>query len=195
MTLKSAASWLACLLLAGKTFAANLTVPDSPEDASNPYSVISQRNVFHLNPIPPPPAPEAPKPDLPVIKLSGFFTLGSTVRACFSSVPKDKKQEPANYTLTDGEKSSDNLLEVLRIHQDTGEVEILNSGTRMTLSLKDDTLASNEAAPKPAGAARHGPPMMPGMIPNASPDRWAERRAGANPFAFPMRPRGTPMSQ
>ena len=42
-------------------------------DDSNPYSVITGRNVFHLNPPPPPPSTQKEKPpELPKVMLSGL---------------------------------------------------------------------------------------------------------------------------
>src|SRR5208337_401721 len=124
---------LGCVLLAGPALVSALS-----QDASNPYSIISERNVFHLNPPPPPPEPEKPKLDLPVIKLSGFFKVGHKTRALFSSAPGKKEDGWTYYNLAEGEK--DGVLEVLKIEESDGKVEILNSGTRATLSLKEDSL-------------------------------------------------------
>jgi hypothetical protein len=105
---------------------------------TNPYAIISQRNVFHLNPLPPPPPGEVPKSDLPVIKLSGFYKVGTVTRALFSSVPKDKKERPTYYSLCEGQGQG--ILKVLKINAAAGVVQILNSGEAATLTLKDDTL-------------------------------------------------------
>ena len=90
---------LGWMLLAGPGLAVALS-----EESSNPYAVISERNVFHLNPIPPPPEVDKPKLDLPVIKLSGFFKTGSQTRALFSSEPKKKDEVRTYFNLAAGEK-------------------------------------------------------------------------------------------
>jgi hypothetical protein len=123
--------------------------------ATNPYAFISQRNVFHLNPLPPPPPAEVPKPDLPVIKLSGFCKVGTVTRALFSSVPKDKKERPTYYSLCEGQGQG--ILKVLKINAAAGAVQILNSGEAATLTLKDDTLKPGSEPPtQMARTGQHG---------------------------------------
>src|ERR1700733_225647 len=59
---------------------------------ANPYSVISDRNVFHLNSPPPPPAPPDPKPvDLPKVMLTGFVGKGHSMKVLLAIPPKDTK--------------------------------------------------------------------------------------------------------
>jgi hypothetical protein len=162
---------------------------DPPDAAANPYAVISERNVFHLNPPPPPPAPEEPpKADLPEIKLSGFLKIGNTTHALFSSSPKDKKDGPTYYDLVDGEKQG--ILEVVKIHEDKGEVEIINSGTAATLNLKDDSLEPKTASATEGEKKEHHPHFGP---PGAGPPGigQAEGSPRANPFGFPIPPRRT----
>jgi hypothetical protein len=184
MKFKATAGLLGCLLLAqgGPRAAAQ------PSEDANPYGVISERNVFHLNPIPPPPAEEAPKVDLPEIKLSGFLKIGKSRHALFSSRPKDKKDGPIYYDLADGEKEG--ILEVVKIHEDKGEVEIMNSGTPVTLSLKNDTI--KETASEKGGAANPLAPPTPGR-PEHLPARAGYRfpvpgqnEGGGSPPGFPM---------
>ncbi len=171
MKLDTSVGLLGCFLLVQSGRAA----PNGPpartaEEAANPYAVISERNIFHLNPIPPPPPAEETKADLPVVKLSGFFEVGHKVRALLSSLPKKAKEGPTYYDLAEGEKSKE--VEVVKIRLKEETVDILNSGTAMTLSLKDDSLAGAEQAPAktkahrepPAGFTRHkggGPYQQP----------------------------------
>jgi hypothetical protein len=199
MNFKATARLLGCLFLLAQGWPTAAAVPD---DDSNPYAVISERNVFHLNPIPPPPAPETPKADLPEIKLSGFLRIGKTQHALFSCTPKDKKDGPIYYDLADGEKEG--ILEVVKIHDDRGEVDIVNSGTPLTLSLKNDTLEPKETAPKKgAEAASAGPPgpQSPGG-PEHMPGRSAYRFPfpgkagdGSGSSAYPMPSRRTRLPQ
>lgn len=194
MNFKATARLLACLLLARGGLIIAAASPDSSEDVSNPYAVISERNVFHLNPIPPPPPPDAPKVELPEIKLSGFLKIGHTTHALFSYTPKDKKDEPVYYDLVDGEKEG--ILEVVKIHEDKGEVEVLNSGTAATLTLKDDTLEPKETAAitsKEGNPPSEHPrfPERPAGMPGHSADRPSWGHQSANPLAFPIPQRRT----
>ena len=113
------------------------------------YAVISDRNVFHLNPIPPPPAADATNADLPVVKLSGFIEISHKMRALFSSTTKHAKSEPIYYNLAEGEKTG--ILELVKIHYHEGIVDIINSGTPMSLNVKEDSLAAKAPSAPLAG--------------------------------------------
>jgi hypothetical protein len=159
-----------------------------PEDSSNPYAVITERNVFHLNPVPPPPPPEAPKQDLPDIKLSGFFKIGLKTRALFSSAPKKKDEVWTYYNLAEGEKEG--ALEVVRIDEAEGKVEILNSGRPATLTLQEDTIKSVAATgPSARGTPEPGNhhPGLPGLPGRSFPANMT--RAGWPGTETPMRQR------
>ncbi len=201
--MKRAASWLGCVLLVGPGLAVALS-----DEGSNPYAVISERNVFHLNPIPPPPEPEKPKLDLPKIKLSGFFKVGSQTRALFSSEPKKKDEGPVYYNLAEGEKEG--ILEVVKIDAENGKVDVINTGTPVTLTLKDDSLAASPAAAGEKPQANGGPPgpfagrvpampRMPGRQPmqpgGAAPTPAGFPGANVANLPNPMRPRRVPVPQ
>jgi hypothetical protein len=191
MNIKRARIILGCLLLAGSRQASAL-----PEGSSNPYAVISERNVFHLNPIPPPPPAEPSKADLPVIKLSGFFKVGKKTRALFSSAPKKKDETWTYFNLAEGEKEG--VLEVVKIDEADGKVEVLNTGTPATLTLKEDTIAASPGAVGKQVSGGSGPPA-PGMPRRSFPTPGAGMtRAGwpgGGPTSTPMRPRRTPVAQ
>ena len=180
MNFKTPAGLLGCLLLVQSGLAA----PDAPaartsEQGANPYAVISDRNVFHLNPPPPPPSADATNADLPVVKVSGFIEIGHKMRALFSSVPKQGKGETLYYNLAEGEKTG--ILELVKIHYSQGVVDVINSGTPMTLSVKENSLASEKPPPAAAGKDHVGPrgafpspvagapPQQPGAIPGYRP--------------------------
>jgi len=136
------------------------------DDNSNPYAIIAERNIFHLNPIPPPPEPEKPKLDLPVIKITGIIKIGNQTKAMFMSQPKDKKEENAYYTLAEGEKGSHGKdeLELVKIHPSEDGVDVLNDGVPVTLSMKDDVLQPTAAvSPGPGGRTGAEPPPQPGQ--------------------------------
>jgi hypothetical protein len=132
-----------------------------PEEA-NPYSVISDRNVFHLNPPPPPPAAEAPKPaDLPKIMLTGFVGKGSSMKVLLAIPPsRDTKESITYLSLSLGDREHD--VQLVKIHLDKEEVEIMNSGTAQTLSAKSNSYAALAASSRPA-AAPPGEKGVPGI--------------------------------
>lgn len=143
------------------------TTKDNSDDAANPYSVIVERNIFHLNPLPPPPEPEKPKVELPVVKITGFINIGNQSKVLFVSQPKDKKTEPIYYSLSEGEKSANGKLELVKIHPAQEGVDVINDGTLVTLTVKDDSLAPAQGADA-APPAKGGPPGNP---PNGTPGR------------------------
>jgi hypothetical protein len=139
---------------------------DATGDNSNPYAVIVDRNVFRLNPPPPPPAPQEKPKELPKVYLSGIIKIGDDVRVLFSIPPKDAKSQTSYFKLAPGEKDGD--LELVKIHPDQQNVDVLVSGTAMTLSMLSNTLASAGAkaasgAAAPAPGARPGPAGRAGL--------------------------------
>ena len=78
---------------------AETTVPDD-----NPYSVISDKNVFHLNPPPPPPAVAEKPPELPKVMLSGFQKVGKKMEV-FLALPAKDPKDTAYLALQAGDKS------------------------------------------------------------------------------------------
>jgi len=132
---------------------------DVAGDNSNPYAIIVDRNIFRLNPPPPPPVPEEKPKELPKVYLNGILKIGDDVRVLFSIPSKDAKTPTSYFKLAPGEKDGD--LELVKIHPDQQYVDVLVSGTAMTLSMLSNTLAS--AGGKAAGgAASPGPGMRPG---------------------------------
>ena len=125
------------------------TVPDG-----NPYSVISDKNVFHLNPPPPPPSAVAEKPpDLPKVMLSGFQKIGSKMEV-FLALPAKDPKDTAYLAMQAGEKSRD--IEIVAIRDQKHEVDIINTGTPMTLTISNNGFAlmggsAPGTSPKPGG--------------------------------------------
>jgi hypothetical protein len=127
-----------------------LATPDTVA-LDNPYSVINDRNVFHLNPPPPPKDVDAPKPvELPKVALTGFVGKGSSIRVLLAIPPaKDSKETSFTY-LTLGPGDRDHDVQLVKIRPESFEVEIMNGGTLQTLT-KSNTLASLGPTPHIGG--------------------------------------------
>jgi len=131
-------------------------IADTTVEETNPYSVISDRNVFHLNEPPAPPAAEAKAAEVPKLLLSGFYKVGGKTRVLLSMPAKDAKAVTKYFNLAPGER--DIPVEIVKINSEKGEVEIINSGTRMTLSLAKDGVVAMSGPSHPA----NGAPPIPG---------------------------------
>jgi hypothetical protein len=161
MIVSSKLTWVYVLGCAGlANLGTALATAETPAAEANPYSVISDRNIFHLNPEPPPKDPDADKPpvDLPKVALTGFMGKGNAERVLLAIPPsKDSKDGLFTYlSLAPGDR--DQGVQLLKIHKDTESVEIMNSGTLQTLT-KSNNLASLGTSPRPAGL-----PERPGGI-------------------------------
>ncbi len=121
-------------------------------DDADPYLVITQRNVFGLKPPPPPPAP--PKDAaaaLPEVRLTGFMRKGAPWKVLLSVTPAspDGHQHGLTFYLTmvEGDKEGD--VELVKAYPVEGKVDIINSGTPMTLSLEKEQRESPVPPPAP----------------------------------------------
>jgi hypothetical protein len=148
---------------------------------ANPYSVIAQRNVFGLNPPPPAPEPDKGPPlVLPVVHLSGFMRKGEQWKALLAVEVEnpDPHGHPLScyLTLAEGDKKSvgsgakQAAVELVKAYAEQEKVDIINSGTAMTLSAKD----KGKESPAPAAVERRGSvvirrPRAPAAIPAALP--------------------------
>lgn len=166
--------WRASIALAQETETASLSAKEIADEASNPYAVIVERNIFHLTNPPPPPEKEV-KQDLPVVKITGFLNIGSVSRVLFISEPKDKKDGPSYYSLAEGEMAHDNKnneFQLVKIHPSKDAVDVINAGTPMTLTVKENSLAPSTDTGTKAGGQQPAagppgpqPPPMPGRPP------------------------------
>jgi hypothetical protein len=165
-------------------------------DNSNPYAVITDKNVFRLNPPPPPPPKDnKPPPDLPQVKLSGFMETGDKLKVLLSVTLKTgdpKMPESTSYlTLAEGEKEGvgeegkEVVEELVKVYADEEKIDLVNSGTPMTLSMKDN---GYEAKPAPAAApgGRGGTPAIlnrtiPTAVPQPLPPVGGQPAMGAAP--------------
>jgi hypothetical protein len=178
MKLRVTTAVLATGFMAAVGFGPTWTFADTTGTDANPYAVISDRNVFHLNPPPPPPAAPEKAADVPKVLLSGFRTVGSNTRVFMVLQPKDARDVVKFLDLAPGERNG--AVELVRINAEKREVDIINSGTHMTLSLASNgVVAMSAPASASAGAHAAGGPPMPGgpgsrraslpMLPQAAP--------------------------
>jgi hypothetical protein len=162
---------LGCAAVSGLMIAS--AVADTTSEDANPYAVISDKNVFHLNPPPPPPSTETAKPpDLQKVMLSGFQKVGNRMKVYLAIPAKDPK-DTAYLALQAGEKERD--VEIVNIRADKEEVDILNTGTPMTLTVKSNGFAltggggaKGGGPPAPAGPGHRMPGMPPPNVPAAA---------------------------
>jgi hypothetical protein len=142
---------------------------------ANPYAVISDKNVFHLNPPPPPVSAESTKPpDLQKVMLSGFQKVGNRMKVYLAIPAKDPK-DTAYLALQAGEKAND--VEIVKIRVEKQEVDIINTGTAMTLTIASNgfavtgggVAAKTGGGPGPGMPGNHHMPGMPGAFPPSMP--------------------------
>lgn len=143
-------------ILATAGFGVACAIADTTGEDSA-YGAISNRNAFHLNPAPSPAAPVQKTVDLPKLVLSGFYKVGGNTRVLLAMPPRDQTGVTKYFNLAPGER--DTPVEVVKISAEKGEVDIINSGMRMTLSLASNGAVAMAAPSQPAGGA----PPVPGM--------------------------------
>lgn len=121
----------------------------------NPYHTIVDRNPFGLNP----PIVTTNQPDLNPpknVKFNGITKAGGHKRAFFTIPGKEPKDPPQYVTLGEGEKAD--VLEVSKIFEDEGEVEVVNAGIKMVLNFKNNGNKNAVIAPQP-NVGQPAPPV------------------------------------
>src|SRR5450756_1274162 len=145
--------------------------------ASNPYTTITERNVFALVPVPVVSAtPDAPLADPPPkITINGMMTLFGKPQVLFKFTPKALPGQPAkeeSFVLGEGERQEE--VEVTKIDMVAHSASFINHGIAQEVALSDTAKLT-----APATVAG-GPGMMnPGM--GGIPMPLA--RSGLNPSA------------
>ncbi len=121
-------------------------------DEANPYSVIAARNVFGLKP--PPIAlepPQGPAPELPEVRLTGFMRKGEqwkVLLAVKTQSPVARARALTLYlTLVEGDKQG--CVELVKAYPEQEKVDIINSGTPVTLTMKEEASENHIAVPAP----------------------------------------------
>lgn len=157
---------------------------ESGSSSGNPYESIVTRNVFGLNPIPPPTVvttPEGPPP--PKITLTGITTIFGPAEALFKVAGVVRRGAPAHdesYIFTEGEMQDD--VQVTKIDTKKNIVTFMNHGVEQEIPLTDNGVATTGSAPSQ--------PSWPGQ----SGGRKLGRRFGAfgNPGGVPAPAYGNP---
>ncbi len=144
-----------------------------------PYASIVARNMFGLQPIPPP-APADPGPPaepLPIIKPNGIMMLFGKLEVLFKVAGKGKPgQADESYVLAEGERQDE--IAVVKINQSAGMITFDNHGTTQELPLVAAANTSTPAANPGRGAAA-GAGFNPGLPPGQSPQAAFLRGRGA----------------
>jgi hypothetical protein len=149
--------------------------------ASNPYSTITERNVFALVPIPPPPDPStlvAPADPPPKITIQGMMTLFGKPQVLFKftlKAPAGQQPKEESFVLSEGERQED--VEVTKIDMVGKTASFINHGIAQDVALSDTAKLTGPAPspvmggmPSPAvggiplpSGGNGGMPMMGGM--------------------------------
>ena len=136
---------------------------------NNPYHPIIDRNAFALRP-PPPPVNTIPQVvEIPAnIKFTGITSSGGRKTAWFMIPAKDATKPVEYYNVIEGEINSDGKggIEVTKIIEEKGEVQINFGGKPMTLSFDKNGLkpVAVATAPVPMPLPPGSPIPMP--VPN-----------------------------
>jgi hypothetical protein len=139
----------------------------------NPYSVVVKRNVFGLNPPPPPVDPNATVVEPPVkIVPNGIMSIFGQLQVLFKVAGKPPAKD-ASYILMEGQSQDE--IEVVKIDEKAGIVTFNNHGIPQELPL----VVTPPTAP--ASVPTGGNPGFPGIAPGggATP---AAGTTGNNPF-------------
>lgn len=142
--------------------------------SSNPYSTITERNVFALVPIPPPgPAtPEVVVDPPPKIIINGMMTLFGKPQVLFKFTPKTSAgQQPKETSLVLGEGERQEEVEVTKIDMQGHMASFINHGIAQDVALSDTAKLNAPVSGSPGGpmggSMGGGIPMpaSPGMAP------------------------------
>jgi len=129
--------------------------------ADNPYATIVARNIFNLNPPPPPVDPNATAPVEPAVKITpnGIMSVFGQLQVLFKASGGGK---PGDQSYILGEGQMDDEIEVVKIDEKNSLVTFKNHGLLQTLPLANVTSIAAPAAP----AAGFSPlPGFPAVVP------------------------------
>src|SRR5471032_2440139 len=100
--------------------------------ADNPYATIVARNIFSLNPPPPPVDPNANAPVEPAVKITpnGIMSIFGQLQVLFKASGGGK---PGDQSYILGEGQMDDEIEVVKIDEKNSLVTFKNHGLLQTL--------------------------------------------------------------
>lgn len=155
-------------------------------DTDAPYGSIAVRNVFALNPVPPPAPPQDPNAiPPPKITLTGITTIFGPAEALYkvAGYAKNGKQVPEqSYILTEGEEQDD--VEVTAIDTQKDIVTFNNHGQTQVLPLSNGVATGGDSGAGPS-RPRFGGPMGRPNFNNLPPDvraRFQQRFGNGNNY-------------
>ena len=158
----------------------------------NSYHVVVERNPFGLNPpkavLPPTNAPPPVKVD---VKFSGIYSKGTRKEAFLVIPPTPGKLDKSPQYLTMRENETQGDIQVLEIDDKENTVKIVNAGTPVVLTFKENGFTT------PTAAAMPGNPLMPrgvpggvlptpGIVPALTTPAPGIRTAGVTPTGMPV---------
>ena len=147
------------ICLAGGLAFSAISRADNSLPPGNPYSSIVKRNVFGLNPLPPPGQIDTPQgPPPPKITLTGITTIFGPAEALFkvAGVKREGKPPPdESYIFTEGESQDD--VEVTAIDTVKNLVTFNNHGTVQQIPLAAGVASGGGSAPSQPGFASPRP--------------------------------------
>lgn len=149
---------------------------------NNPYHPIVDRNVFALRPPPPPPTNSTPVVEIPVnIKFTGITKTAGRKMAWFMIPARDATKPAEYYNVFEGERNTgaQGGIDVTRINEEKGEVEVMLAGKPMTLSFEKNGLKPSAVAAAPVPVPMPVPPgsPIPMPLPNQPPPQFAPSAA------------------
>jgi len=134
--------------------------PANNPSLENPYATVAVRNIFGLNPPPPPESPAGPQNNLPKITPTGIMSEFGYLKTLFKVAAGNKPGQPAKdqfYISSEGQRQDD--IEVIKIDEKNGLVTFDNHGTMQELPLAN--VPDSSAAPSSSPGPRN-PGMTPG---------------------------------
>jgi hypothetical protein len=164
--------WLGLAAGLALTGSVRADFPAPSANGDNPYAPLVVRNVFGLNP-PPPPGPVVPDVPPPKITANGIMSIFGRLQALYKVADTTPGQPPKekSYILTAGQREDG--IEVVKIDDKANIVTFNNHGITQDIPLSSGTPAAGPA-PLPGGipmpmGSRFGNPGMRGRGPAAAP--------------------------
>jgi hypothetical protein len=136
---------------------------DVTPPGDNSYQVVVVRNAFGLKPIQTtPPVTNTPPPQKVDVKFTGITSDKSGKKAWLvvPPPPNNRTQNPQYLSMRENETQGD--IQVLEIDDKENTVKIVNAGTPVVLTFKENGMT-------PTAAAMPGNPLMPHGVPGALP--------------------------